>query len=134
MATSNVVLFTEAQMHELTEIVAPKVMAEWERLAYCMRYGPEKVKAIRKESHDLRECCMKLFHDWLTTGHGPEPKTYQTLLNCIKKIKDLITASEEIEKELIQGRDKQYINIAIKCIQIYIHIYTFVELCTCNLH
>lgn len=101
-------LFTEAQMHELNEIVAPKIMAKWESLAYCMRYKPLEVEAFRKYSQDLKERCMQMFSDWLTTSHGPTPKTYQTLLNHIKKIKDLASASEAIEKELIQGMEKLY--------------------------
>ena len=47
---------------------------------------------------------MKLFINWLTTSHGPKPKTYQTLLKHIKKIDNLAVASEAIEKDLIKGR------------------------------
>ena len=93
-------------MWELTEIVAPKVMAEWESLAYCMRYSPEEVRAFRRGSEDLKERCKMLFDDWLTTAHGPKPKTYLTLLKHIKKIGNLTTASEAIEKELIKGKKK----------------------------
>ena len=92
-------------MWELTEIVAPKVMAEWESLAYRMRYSPEEVKAFKRDSQDVKECCKKLFDNWLTTAHGPKPKTYLTLLNCIKKIDELTSTSEVIEKELIKGKD-----------------------------
>ena len=99
-------LLTEAEMWELTKIVVPNVKAEWVNLAYCMRYKPREVKAFRKDSKDLDECCMKLFSDWLETGRGPVPKTYQTLLDHIKEIDDLAAASEEIERELIQGKVK----------------------------
>ena len=101
------ILLTEVEMRELIEIVIPNVMANWERLAYCMRYKYREVEAFRKDSQDLKECCVKLFIDWLETGHGPVPKTYQTLLNCIKKIEDLEAASEEIEMELIEGNNTQ---------------------------
>lgn len=97
-------LLPDAQMWELTEIVAPKVMAEWESLAFCMRYRPEEVKAFRRGSEDLKECCKKLFDNWLTTAHGPEPKTYLTLLIHIKKIDNLAAASEAIKKKLIEGK------------------------------
>ena len=96
-------LLTEAKMHELIEIVAPKIMDKWEYLAYCMRYGPGEVSAFQKDSQGCKECCEKLFKDWLSTSHGPTPKTYQTLLEYIKKNSDLAAASEKIEKELIQG-------------------------------
>ena len=93
-------------MFELTEIVAPKMMAEWESLAFCMRYTPADVAAFKKDAKDLRECCRNLFNNWVTTGHGPKPKTYQTLLKYIKKIDNLAAASEVIEKDLIEGKDK----------------------------
>ena len=94
-------LTQEAQMFELLEIVAPRMMAEWESLAYCMKYTPEEVAAFKKNASDLKECCKNLFINWLTTGHVPKPKTYQTLLKHIKKISNLTAASEAIERELI---------------------------------
>ena len=94
-------------MYELNEFVAPKVMHNWEQLAYCMRYEAREVKAFSKDSQDPKECCMKLFSNWLETGHGPIPKTYQTLLNHIKKVNDLAAASEAIERKLIQGRENK---------------------------
>ena len=100
------IVILDAQMFELIEFVAPKMMAKWESLAYCMRYTTAEVAAFKKDAKDLEECCSNLFTNWLTTSHGPEPKTYQTLLKHIKKIKNLAAASETIEKELIEGKDK----------------------------
>ena len=51
---------TEPQMFELTEIVIPKIKAEWESLAYCMRYTTQEVKGIKKDSKDSAECCKNL--------------------------------------------------------------------------
>ena len=93
-------------MHELNEIVIPKMKAYWEDLAYAMSYSIAEVEAFDKEGRDLHKGCVKLFTNWLTTGHGPTPQTYQTLLKYIKKVKKLTTASEEIESELIKGKDK----------------------------
>ena len=101
------VLLIDAKMFELSEYVIPKVMSKWERLAYCMRYEHTDVEAFRRDSQDINQCCTKLFGNWLETSHGPIPKTYQTLLNCIKKINDLTSASEEIERDLIEGKHKQ---------------------------
>ena len=100
------IVILDALMFELIEIVAPKVMAEWESLAYCMRYTTAEVAAFKKDAKDLKECCRNLFDRWLTTSHGPKPKTYQTLLKHIKKIMNLQAASKAIEKELIEGKDK----------------------------
>ena len=93
-------------MWELTKIVIPKTKGHWKELAYCMRYSAGEVEIFNREGKDLHECCEKLFVNWLTTSHGPEPKTYETLLNHIKKIDDLIAESEAIEKELTKGKDK----------------------------
>ena len=101
------VFLTEPQMFELSEYVIPKVVHKWEHLAFCMRYKPGEVEAFRKDSQNTNQCCIKLFKHWLESGHGPEPKTYQTLLNCIKRIDDLKAASEEIERDLIKGKYKQ---------------------------
>ena len=97
------ILLTEVQMHELNEIVIPKIMANWEDLAYCMRYKPSDVKGFKADSRDLKECCKKFFLNWITTNHDPKSKTYQALLNYIDKVNDLTTVSEAIRKELIQG-------------------------------
>ena len=93
-------------MYELTEIIIPKIMTHWKRLAYRMRYSFRDVEAFDKGGRDLHERCEKLFVNWLETGHDPMPKTYQTLLEYIKKVNKLTTASEEIERELIKGKDK----------------------------
>ena len=99
-----IILLTEAKMYELTEFVAPKVMDNWKQLAYCMRYETRDVTAFSEGSQNPKECCMKLFSNWLDTGHDPKTKTYKTLLDYIKKVDDLTAASEEIEEKLIQGR------------------------------
>ena len=102
------ILLTAVEMHELTEIVIPKIKAEWESLAYCMRYQPSDVTGFKTDFQNLKQCCKELFINWITTDHGPKPKTYQTLLSHIENIKDLVGVSEVIKEELIQGRYKQY--------------------------
>ena len=93
-------------MWELIEVVIPRMKAHWKLLAYRMRYDSE-VESFDKECRgDLEECCVKLFSNWLETSHYPTPKTYQTLLDHIKKIDKLAEASKEIEEELIKGKEK----------------------------
>ena len=91
-------------MFELTEIVIPKIKPEWERLAYSMRYNTQEVKGFKKDSQDSAECCENLLDNWISTGHNPKPKTYQTLLKHIKKIDNLTAASEAVEEKLIEGK------------------------------
>ena len=107
MATCVMILLIEAKMFELIKFVIPNILAEWETVAYAMRYDPNDVQAFKKDTHDTNECCKKLFINWITTSHGPEPKTYQTLLHHIKEIDNLKTASEAIEKELIKGKNNK---------------------------
>lgn len=56
-------------MNELLNIVIPKIKAYWKDVAYSMKYETYEVDAIETESHNLKECCVKLFTDWLTTSH-----------------------------------------------------------------
>lgn len=101
------IFLTEVQMHELNKIVIPKIKAEWEDLAYCMRYEPKDVESFRADSQDVKQRCKKLLFNWITTDHGPKPKNYQTLLNHIEEVDDLVNESEVIKKELIKGRHEQ---------------------------
>ena len=80
-------------------------MAHWKDLTYSMRYSIGNVQAFNKNGRGVREHCQQLFTNWLTTGHGPIPKTYQTLLKYIKKVDEFTAPSKEIE-ELIKGKDK----------------------------
>ena len=96
-------------MFELTEKVIPNIKDEWESLAYCMRYTTQDIKGFKKDTQDSAECCKNLLNNWISTGHGPKPKTYQTLLKRIKKINNLAAASEAVEKELIEGNRQRHI-------------------------
>ena len=91
------------EMWELTKIVIPKIKASWMEFAYCMRFTVHEVKMYEKESKSSKECCIKVFEEWLNTGRGPSPKTYQTLLKYIKEVDELTATSEVIESELIKG-------------------------------
>ena len=93
-------------MWELTKIFIPKIKTDWEELAYCMRYSVREVEAFSSEGKDLHDRCKKLLINWLNTDHGPKPKTYDTLIKHIKKVNNLTSASEAIEKELTEGKDK----------------------------
>ena len=93
-------------MYELIKIVIPKVKAHWQNLSYAMKYDIGEVDVFDKDGRDLEGGCKFFFTNWITTGHGPTPKTYDTLLKYIKKVNELTAAHEEIEKELIKGNDK----------------------------
>ena len=87
-------------MCDLITIVIPKIQAEWEIVAYFLRYDVAAVEAFKKDGHDSQQSCIKLFKDWLSSSRGVRPKTWLKLLERIKAIDSLKAASEEIETEL----------------------------------
>ena len=92
---------TEPKMSKLVKIVVPKVAAHWETLAYCLEFEPSSVDII-KQNHpnDAKQCCTKVFVNWLNSGEGKGPKTWGELLATLQDIKDLTAVTEEITKEL----------------------------------
>ena len=100
-------LLSGPEMKELQKIVIPKIKAEWKTVAYNMGYKPHETDAITVECcHKLKDCCVMLFEDWLRTSHPPTPKIWQTLLDHLKQVDDLTAVMEDIEKELINCKDK----------------------------
>ena len=98
------VLLSEADVWKLIKFVIPKVTAEWEDLAFCMTYKLHEVNVFKKGSHgDVQESCKNFLKNWLSTSHGPVPKTYKTLLSHIKQVETLSGVSDKIEEELITG-------------------------------
>lgn len=89
-------------MCNLNKIVVSEVAAEWEDIAYALQYEIPTVRLIRSNHKDSRKCCKELFEDWLETNNGAEPKTWQTLLNTLKEIKELHVVTESIIEKLIQ--------------------------------
>ena len=90
-------------MRDLNKIVVPKVLAEWEDIAYELEYEISGVKNIRnKHKENPKKCCKELFEDWLTTNNGARPKTWKTLLDKLKEIEELHEVTEDIIEELLK--------------------------------
>lgn len=91
----------EPEMADLSKFVIPRIKAEWEDVAFALRYKIVTVNAIKeKHNEDPKKCCRELFIDWLSTSHGVGPKTWSTLLDKLKEVEDLSAATQEIIKEL----------------------------------
>ena len=101
-ATTGDLLDTEPIMFHIIDVVIPKIRADWEYVAYSMRYSIPEVKAFAKDSSNSKQSCMNLFIDWLSTPHDVNPKTWHTLLDRIKAIHSLRVVAEDIEKEIIE--------------------------------
>ena len=87
-------------MWDLIKIVIPKVKAEWTYVAYSMKFDIEDVVGIEKDSSDSAKSCEKIFKNWLSTSKGIIPKTWRTLLDCIRDVDELTAAAETIDTEL----------------------------------
>ena len=87
-------------MWDLIDIVIPKVKASWVEVAYSMGYSVIAVRGFETDGRNSNEQCRKLFEDWLTTGHGCTPKTWETLLQQIKQVTELTAAVKEVEEQL----------------------------------
>ena len=88
-------------MGDLNGIVIPRIQAEWEDVAYALRYEIHMVRAIQEKYRgDPRRCCKGLLEDWLTTKNGTSPKAWNTLLDALRKVNELTSVTREIEEEL----------------------------------
>ena len=87
-------------MADINKIVIPRIQAEWEQVAYALRYSIPKVKAIKENNQNLKKCSLEFFVDWLSTDHGASPKTWSTLIEKLKEVEDLTAATNEIIDEL----------------------------------
>ena len=79
-------------MFDLTKIVIPNVMNQWEYIAETLRYDLSTIKAIKdKEREDPKRCCREFFKDWLMTNNGAKagPKVWSTLLDTLKEVDEI---------------------------------------------
>ena len=89
---SNNISHIEPDMFDLTKIVVPKIMNEWEYIAEAFRYDLATIKAIKeKETEDAKKCCREFFKDWLMTNNGANagPKVWSTLLDTLKEVDEI---------------------------------------------
>ena len=93
-------------MHDLTKIVIPKIMNEWELVAEAFHYDIPTITAIKdRERGDPKKCCREFFKDWLQTNRGAEvgPKVWSTLLKILKDVDDISADTiEEITEKVKQ--------------------------------
>ena len=90
----------EPKMPMLLQIIVPKVATQWNKLAYNLDFETYRVKNIKETySNNPEKCCQEVFEHWLTSTE--DPKTWEILLQTLKKITELTAVTEQIEKELL---------------------------------
>ena len=94
-------------MRNLTKIVVPKIMNEWEYIAEALCYDLAAIRAIKEKGReDPKKCCREFFKDWLRTNNGAKagPKVWSTLLGTLKEVHeisaDIVEAINEEVKQL----------------------------------
>ena len=94
------VLSKKPEMRHIIKIIIPKIKSKWEYVAYFMNYTIPAVKGFKTSDDDA--CYCNLFTDWLSTNNGIIPKTWCTLLKCIKDVEDLQVVAETIEEQILK--------------------------------
>ena len=92
----------EPKIRDLLRFVVPEVQAHWEKVAFiALRYDTKTVDAIRERfQNNVNKCCQEMFEIWLKTRQGVKPKTWSTLIEQLKEVDELTSATENIEKIL----------------------------------
>ena len=77
-------------MTEPARYVIPEILGHWQDVAqHCLHYNVSVVEVIVKDSpNDPERCCRELFKDWLNTENGVGPKTWEVLLEQLKKVEN----------------------------------------------
>jgi len=88
-------------MRHLNNIVIPRIAAYWKKVADALEFEVSKIKIIEKKyKSDPEECCDELLREWLSSGLGLHPKSWSTLINALKEIKQLTAVTETIEMNI----------------------------------
>ena len=88
-------------MKHLHQLVIHKVAAEWKTIADFLDFESSTINIIQDQCRgDPTKCCAELFREWLHSDCGLKPKIWSTLLDALKNVKQLTTATEEIERKL----------------------------------
>ena len=94
----------EPYMIELTKIVTPRIMNQWEYVAEALYYDIATIEAIKQKGReDPKQCCREFFKDWLTSNNGTGPKVWSTLIDALKDVDGISTdIIDDIVKQVLQ--------------------------------
>ena len=87
------------KIEDIITIIVPRIMAEWQKVGYCLGIEQHTVDALEKDHKYCEACCENLLKTWLCKNHNP---TWKKLVDGIKKVENLTAAAEAIETKLCQ--------------------------------
>ena len=87
-------------MRHLIQFVVPRISANWEEVAYALKFEIQSVLTIKGQyPTNFKKCCMEMFKEWLMSK-DKGPITWSFLLETLREIEDLKAVTEEIERQL----------------------------------
>jgi len=105
----------------ISNIIAPKVSAYWNRILYHLEYDVAFKKELEKKyMGDPRQCCTTLLEDWITSSRGVGPKTYNNLLEVLGQLPELVSVVAEIR--ILQGGERN-----LKTCMFFVQLYCVVN-------
>jgi len=88
-------------MKRLHQLVIHKVAAEWKTIADFLDFESSAISIIQDQCRDNpTKCCAELFREWLHNNRGLQSKTWSTLFDALRNVKQLAAVTEEIEQKL----------------------------------
>ncbi|XP_065884558.1 uncharacterized protein [Dysidea avara] len=102
---SNALFEKVPTLKQLTNIVVPKLAADWKVAAINLDFDSTSIRLIQQKCgiNDPESCCLEMLEEWLATDKGKGLKTWNTLLCALKMSKKLTNACSEIESKLAEG-------------------------------
>lgn len=91
-------------MKHLHEVMIPKFYTQWREVAVCLGYSQDTIDMMDKDSANEypMQCCEDLLRDWLCTDDSVNPHNWETLINNLKQVQQMIVPAQQIEKHLSQ--------------------------------
>ena len=68
-------------LRDLANEVVPYVSSKWYHLGIQLDLGNHVLNVIKTDNHDLTNCCLKMFHEWLVQDAGASWSTLVAALN-----------------------------------------------------
>ena len=82
--------------------VIETVAAEWEVLAYTLRFDEPRIKIINREFwRQPEEACIGMFTRWLNGEHDLEPPTWHSLIQCLERAVKFEGLAYELKKVIM---------------------------------